>query len=115
MSSNSFPHQPMSVAVNIQISPAAELHTGFRISFGIEFYKLYPVRCQICHKGYIMQLRHIMPDRDKGFILHFLDDDFMCLINILRRKRRQGDPTAADHSISRSTHDITAQRTDIKL
>ena len=105
----------MLVAVVIQIPSAAQLHTGFGIAFGVEFYHLDSVRCYESDKGNKMLLGHRVGDGNKMLILYFFYGDSVEFLRVFRFQSRQSDAAAADYRIAGAVDDISADRADIKL
>ena len=94
-------HQAVLVAIKIQISSAAELHSCFGIAFGVELDELHLVGGHIGKKGNEMAFGHGVMDGDELFVLNGFDGDGVFCVRVFGFKGRQGNAAAADGGCAR--------------
>ena len=105
----------MFIAINIKVTSASELHSGFGISLGVELDKLYSVAGYISHKRYEVAFGHRMLNCDKFLVFHGLDGNSMSFVGFLSFERWKCDTATTDNSSTCSVYDIATDGTDIEF
>jgi len=108
-------HKSVLVAINIQISSATKLQSGFRITLGVKRYKMAFVRCDIRYKRNVMTFGHRVIDRNKLFVFNILDGYFVFIISFFCFKRWQGNSATTYNCFSCGVNCISTYGTNIKF
>ena len=89
------------IAVIIDISSAAKVKAGFGVAFGVKFYKLNAVRCEMGDERNIMTFCHGMVDGYEMFIFHIFDCYAVVVVCFFCFKGRQDNSAPAYNGFAR--------------
>ena len=104
----------MPVTVVIQLSPAPQLHSGFRIALGVEFDHLDPVAGDKGQEGDKMLLGHGVVYGDKMLVLYAFYGYLMVAIRLFCIKGREGYSATIYMCITHGSNYISANGTNVK-
>ena len=108
-------HKSVFVTVDVKISSASEIKTGFGVAFGVEFHKLHSVGGYVAHKRNVMLLGHIVINRNKMLVLYPLDIYLVVLVGIFGFKGWQSDSATTYNRVPYRSYNISANGTNIKF
>lgn len=108
-------HQPVAVAVAIQVSSASETKSALCVSFRVQLDHLKLFGYHIGQQGNVVGFCHRMVDGNEVLVFYLLALDLVVFVRSLSIQSRKRHTAAADNRISQGVDHVAADGADIQL